>query len=427
MSRLRLTAVGILISFSLLGAGTATAGDWPTFRGPQRNAISPETGLLQEWPSDGPKLLWQTQGAGRGYSSLAIAGGRIFTLGDGPSTADDKDEYLLCFEQADGKPRWRAKTGAAFHHRNADWGSSRSTPTVDGALVYVLTPTSDLVCCQTADGKERWRKNLKADFGGNKADGWGYSESVLVDGELVICTPGGQKATLVALNKHTGEPGWTAVREGDRGAGHASIVVSEIAGTRVYVQCTGSGPLGVRASDGKVLWSFPIRQITAVIPTPIVRGDLVFFTAAYGLGGGLLRQVPAADGEVKIEEVYPINIELANKHGGVVLVRDFLYGDSDDKGVLFCAELLTGKNRWKHRGAGKGSASVAEADGRLYVHFADGTMSLVEASPDEYRELGSFKVPGSGERPGWSHPVISDGKLYVREQDTLCCYDVRSH
>src|SRR5262249_1112731 len=200
-------------------------------------------------------------------------------------------------------------------------------------------------------------------------------------------------------DKRTGELVWKAVREGDRGAGHASIVVSEIAGTRIYVQCTGGGPLGVRASDGQVLWSYPIDKITALIPTPIVRDDLVFFTAAYGSGGGLLRQVPTGSGEVTIEEVYPRNLELSNKHGGVVLVGDFLFGDSDDKGILFCAELMTGKVRWKKRGSGKGSASLLAADGRLYVHYADGTASLVDAGPDEYVEAGSFKVPGSGERP----------------------------
>lgn len=405
----------------------AAGADWPTFRGAERNAVSKETGLLQEWPEGGPTLLWETQGAGRGYSSLAISGGRIFTLGDGSSIADDKDEYLLCFEQKNGKYLWKAKTGPAWTSGQANWQSSRSTPTVDGDLVYVISPRGQVVCCETASGQERWRKSLDKDFSGTKADGWGYSESVLIDGPLLICTPGGEKMTMVALDKTTGELKWKTSREGDRGAGHSSIVISEIGGAKVYVQTTGSGPLGVRASDGALLWTYAIPQTTAVIPTPIVRGDLAFFSIGYGKGGLLLKQVATQNGEVKVEEVYPLKNALANKHGGVVLVGDYVYGDSEDKGIPFCGELLTGiaKENWKKRGTGKGSAAVAAADGRLYFQYADGTMVLVKADPEAFTEVGSFKIPGSGDRPSWSHPVIVDGKLYLREQDKILCYDIR--
>ncbi len=427
------TAFTLLSALAILGASSpiltsATAGDWPSFRGPDRTGVSKETGLLQEWPAGGPPLAWESKGVGRGYSSLAIAGGKIYTIGDALSTDDDKDEFLMCFEQADGKPLWKAKTAPAFveAQKHPEWGSPRSTPTVDGALVYVLTPLGELVCCETATGKERWRKNLKSDFGGNKADGWGYSESVLVDGGLLICTPGGEKATIVALDKLTGELKWKTVREGDRGAGHASIVISEIGGKRVYVQSTGSGPIGVDAADGRLLWQYPIDKTTAVIPTPIVRNDLVFFSAGYKRGGALLRQVAAENGAVKIEEVYPLDPKLGNKHGGVILVGDYLYGDTEDSGTPFCAELMTSQVKWQKRGSGSGSASMTAADGRLYIHYADGTMALAKASPEAYAEVGTFKIPGSGERPSWSHPVIVDGKLYLREQDRICCYDIRA-
>jgi outer membrane protein assembly factor BamB len=174
-----------------------------------------------------------------------------------------------------------------------------------------------------------------------------------------------------------------------------------------------------------LLWTYDIEKTTAVIPTPIVRGELVFFSAGYKRGGALLKQSPAADGDVTMSEVYGLNPDLANKHGGVVLVGDYLYGDSEDRGILWCAELATGKVQWKSRGAGSDSASVAAADGHLYVHYADGTMTLVKASPDKFEEDGHFKLPGSGERPSWSHPVIVDGKLYMREGDTLLCYNLR--
>jgi len=415
--------LGLTVASSLAWAETSLNG-WPTFRGPQRTATAPDTNLLTEWPADGPKLLWESDGAGRGYSSLAIAGGRIYTLGDAPSTADDEDEYLLAFELATGKPLWKLKTGEAWTSGKPDWQGARSTPTVDGDRVYVLTPQGILVAA-TTEGKELWRKDLTKDFAGKKAEGWGYSESVLVDGDKLICTPGGPEQTMVALDKLTGETRWTTARAEDRGAGHASIVIATIGGTRVYVQSTGSGPIGVRADDGKLLWTYDIEQTTAVAPTPILRGDLVFFAAGYGRGGALLKQVPGAEGEVKIEEVYPLNRELANKHGGIVLVGDYLFGDSDDRGIPFCAELMTGEVKWKSRGAGKGSACVCAADGHVYVRYADGTMTLVKASPEGFSEAGSFKVPGSGDRPSWAHPVVFDGKLYLREGDKLLCYDLR--
>jgi outer membrane protein assembly factor BamB len=379
---------------------------------------------LTSWPEGGPKLVWQAPGAGRGYASLAIVDGKIYTLGDAPSTAGDKDEYLLCFDQADGKQLWMSKTGPPWTKGNANWQSSRSTPTVDGQRVYVVTPFGVLVCCGT-DGVEQWRIDLVKEFGGEKADGWGYSESVLIDGDRLVCTPGGSANTMVALDKQTGQTLWTCARAEDRGAGHSSIVVAEIAGTRVYVQSTGSGAMGVRSSDGELLWTFDIDKTTAVIPTPIVREDLVFFVAGYDRGGALLRQIPGEDGEVQIEVVYPLKKELSNKHGGVLLVGDYLYGDSEDRGVLWCAELLTGEVKWKSRGSGRNSASLAAADGHLYVHYADGTMTLVKASPDSFEEVGHFSLPGSGERPGWSHPVVLAGSLYVREGDTIACYDVR--
>lgn len=400
---------------------------WPTFRGPHRTGVSPDTGLLQAWPAGGPKLLWDAVGVGRGYSSVAIADGRLFTLGDGSSTADDKDEYLFAFDVESGKPLWKAKTGEAWNQGQESWQSSRSTPTVDGPRVYVISPHGVLVCCESATGKEVWRKDLKKEFGGKKGDGWGYSESPLIDGDKLICTPGGETTTMVALNKETGDVLWKTVQDGNRGAGHASIVISDVGDTRVYVQTTASGALGVRASDGKLLWTYDIDKTTAVIPTPIVRGDLVFFAAGYRRGGALLKQVAGADHDVTVEAIYPITPALANKHGGIVLVGDYLFGDSDDGGIPFCADLMTGEIKWKKRSPeGKGSAAITAADGCLYISFANGTIVLAKAAADDYTELGSFKVPNAGERPSWAHPVVFDGKLFLRENDHILCYDLKA-
>ena len=414
-----------IILLGMAGTGAARADQWPTFRGPERTGVAPDRNLLSAWPAGGPPLLWTTSGAGRGYASLAIAGNRFYTLGDGLSTASDADEYLSCFDLATGRQIWKTKTGQPWTEGQPTWQSSRSTPTVDGDLVYVVTPFGRLVACATADGREVFAVDLKETYGGKKGDAWGYSESVTIDGDRLICTPGGETNTVVALDKKTGRKIWSCPSPGDRGAGHASAVIAKVGGRKVYVQTTASGALGVEADTGKLLWSYPIDKTTAVIPTPIVRDDLVFFSAGYKRGGALLKQVADAGG-VHIEEVYGLNTDLANKHGGIVLVGNHLYGDSDDKGIPFCAELLTGKVVWKERGSGKNSATVLAADGRIYVRYQDGTLSLVKADPSGYEEVGSFQVPGSGDRPSWAHMVILDGRLYLREGDDILCYDVRA-
>ena len=405
---------------------TVRASDWLTFRGPGRTAVAPDTDLLKAWPDDGPPLVWEAAGAGRGYASLAIAGSRIFTLGDGLSTAADADEYLSCFDRTTGTQLWKTKTGGPWTDGQESWQSSRSTPTVDGDTVYVLTPFGQLIACRTADGSEVFRVDLKERFGGKKGDAWGYSESVTIDGDRLVCIPGGPEATMVALAKQTGETIWTCPVEGDRGAGHASIVIAEVDGRRIYVSTTAGGALGVDAETGRLLWTYPIDRTVAVIPTPIIRDDLVFFAAGYKRGGALVRQVPGPDGSLSIDEIYPLNPDLANKHGGIVLVGDHLYGDCDDKGIPWCADFMTGTLAWKSRGSGRNSACVTAADGHVYVKFSDGTLALVKADPAAYEEVSSFKVPGSGDRPSWAHAVILDGLLYLREGDAILCYDLRA-
>jgi outer membrane protein assembly factor BamB len=408
----------------LLIASTVPAGNWPTFRGADRTDVSKETGLLKAWPSEGPPLAWKADGIGRGYSTVAISDGRVYTLGD--NTADnDADEYLLAFNESDGKPLWKTKTGAPWNDGNAQWQGSRSTPSTDGKSVYVITPFGVLVACDAAKGNELWRKDFKQEFKGKKGDGWGFSESPLIDGDKLICTPGGPEATVVAFNKTSGDVIWKASYPNCRGASHASVVTSEIAGQKIYVQLTASGAIGIRASDGTVLWTYGIKDTIAVCPTPIIDGDLVFIAAGYGTGGALIRQVPKGDNKVEVEQVYGMKPDLGNKHGGVVRVGEYIYADSDDRGIPYCADLKTGEIKWKKRSSGSGSASVTAGDGHLYIHFADGTMALVKSDPAEFTEVSSFKVPGAGARPSWAHPVICNGKLYLRENNSLLCYNIK--
>lgn len=426
MFRCLMTAALVLLLAGSPGMMVADSPEWPQFRGPNRDAVSPDTGLLKAWPKDGPPLAWKGTGLGRGYSSVTIADGKVFTMGDRPRQGKEKSACVIALDQASGKELWATKIGQPWND-----GGPRCTPTVDGELVYALTPHGDLVCLETATGRERWRKNLSKDFGGRMMSGWGYSESPLVDGDQLVCTPGGNEATLVALNKKTGDVIWKAqVPEGD-GAAYSSMVVADVAGIRQYVQLLGRGIVGVAAKDGKFLWRYNrIANGTANIPSPIVKGDLVFCSTGYGAGSALLKLMPAGAG-IKVQELYFLSGDkLQNHHGGLILIKDHVYGGhGHNEGAPICVELKTGKiawrkEDWKRQGPGSGSAAVVFADGHLYFRFQDGLMALIEATPTGYREKGKFRIPEVG-APSWPHPVVSGGKLYLREGDSLFCYDVK--
>ena len=413
-------ALAILVSFGV-AADTKTVPapekktmDWPQFRGPKRDGLSTDKGLLKEWPKDGPALVWKSEPIGIGFSSVAVVGDRLFTMGD------DKDSsYVYALDRKTGKKLWSAKVGKP----GGNYAGTRCTPTVDGDYVYALGQFGDLVCLDAADGKEKWRKTFGKDFNG-KAGGWNYTESLLIDGDRLVCTPGGDKAAMVALNKANGDVIWMADLK--ETAGYSSIVVAEIGGVRQYVQLLSQDVVGVDAKDGKILWRYGKNRIggnTANIPNPIVLGDQIFISAGYGRGGGLVKI--ANDGsEFKAEEVY-FDKQLNNRHGGVVIVGDYAYGDTDNSGKIWCAEWKTGKVKWKKdaRTQGNGSAAIVYADGNLYIRYDNGYVALVPATPDGYKETSVFKIPNSSNQ-SWSHPVVVGGKLYLREKDVVWCYDV---
>ena len=398
--------------FALLSIATiAAAADWPQFRGPKRDDVSQETGLLKSWPKDGPKLVWRVKGLGHGYSTVSVVGDRIYTLGN-----FDRVSKILALSRDDGKIVWKADVGRSG-------GNLGCTPTVDGDRVYALGQEGDLVCVGTSDGQQIWHRDLLKEFNGSHG-GWNYCESPLVDGDRLIVTPGGKDATMVALDKKTGETIWKcAIPVKSSQAGYSSIVIAEVGGVKQYVQLLNGGLVGV-STDGKPLWQYEkLGPNTANIPTPVVLGDHVLSVAGYGKGGALLK-LTASGSEVKADEVY-FKHELTNKHGGVVVVGDYVYGDTDDSGHPYCIEVKTGKVKWKRdrEGNGDGSAAVTYADGRLYFEYQNGTVALVEASPDAYKETGSLKVDTDG--PAWAHPVVAGGRLYLREGDSLYCFEVR--
>ncbi|MHB1033777.1 MAG: PQQ-binding-like beta-propeller repeat protein [Pirellulales bacterium] len=417
----RLGVVSSVCLAMLAMSAIASAADWPQFRGPNRDGVSTEKGLLQEWPEAGPPLAWKMTGLGRGYATVSIAGGKIFTMGD-----RGESQYVIAFDFNTHKELWATKVGGPWGD-----GGPRCTPTVDGDLCYALGTNGQLVCLQTATGKEVWRKDFGKDFGGKMMSGWTWSESPLVDGQKLICTPGGDKAALVALDKKTGAVIWKSAvpklgPKGGDGAGYSSVVVSAAGDVRQYVQLMGRGLVSVAANDGKFLWANNnVANGTANITNPLVAGDYVFGTSSYGTGSALVK-VTAAAGGVKAEQVYFLDTNtFQNHHGGVVLVDGYLYGGhGQNQGAITCVEMKTGKIVWQQKKTtGKRSAAIVYADGNLYCRYEDGTMVLVAATPKGYQEKGKFKL-ASVSGPSWPHPVILDGKLYIRANDDLLCYDV---
>jgi outer membrane protein assembly factor BamB len=409
----------VLLAWGLSASSSTTgkpgAFDWPQWQGPDRTALSRETGLLKRWPKGGPPLLWKATGLGGGYGTPSVAAGRILGLGfRGP------DEVVWALAEGGGKELWTKRIAAAkpAAGREAREGS-RSTPTVEADRLYALGENGDLVCMKVANGEEIWHQNLVKDYGG-RVPRWGYSESPLIDGEKLICTPGGKDATLVALDKMSGKLLWKAkVPQGD-GAAYASVAIVTVNGQRQYVQLLQHGLVGVSAMDGKFLWRYnrPANGI-ANCSTPVVQGQRVFAASGYGTGGGLVKL--GREGKAtQVDEIY-FTKHMKNQHGGMVLVDGYLYGENG--GLLACLEFLTGNVMWEDRRPGKGS--ITYADGRLYYRNERGPMYLVEANPKRYVELGHFDQPDRSGKPTWPHPVIANGRLYLRDQDVLLCYDVK--
>ncbi len=388
--------------------------DWPQWRGPDRTDVSRESGLLKEWPSGGPKRLWLFKNAGNGYSGPAIVNGKLFTMG-----TRDGAEIMIALNADTGEELWTASIGPIV---NSDHGvGPRGTPAVDGERIYGLGGQGKLICAAVADGKVIWSLSM-ADLGG-KTPHWGYSESVLVDGDKVICTPGGAKGAIAALDKTTGKVIWQS-KEFTDPAHYSSAIDGEQNGTRQYIQLTEQHVAGVSANDGKLLWKSPFPGRVAVVPTPILHDGCVYVTAGYGVGCKLVKLGPGN----QVSDVYD-NKAMKNQHGGVVLVGDYLYGYSDGSGWM-CQEFKSGKEVWSEKKA-LGKGALGFADGMLYcLDENSGTVVLAEPSPTGWKEHGRLKLdPQSKIRDSegrfWTHPVISNGKLYLRDQDLIFCYDVK--
>jgi len=407
----RLVLIGFAASFAL--ARFAAAADWPQWRGPDRTGISKETGLAASWPVGGPKLLWTTGGLGEGFSAPSVAGGMLLTMGN-----RDGQEFVIAVDAAaSGKLIWATPIGPV-RAKGSGYPGPRSTPTVELNRVYTVGLNGDVVCLDRATGKPIWRQDMVGTLGGSIPN-WGYSESLLVDGPWVLCTPGGSKATIAALLKTTGKPVWGAPL--GAGAAYSSIVKTTVGGVKQYVQFLDSGVFGFRASDGTPLWRYdqPSND-TANIPTPVPYGNFVFAASGYGTGGGLAEIIKR--GTTFIADEKHFSGDMTVQHGGMIIVDGHVYGSSDP-GVLTCIELATGETKWRERSPGK--CSITYVDGRLITRSERGKVCLLNVSPQGCEIVGEFDEAQRSDKPTWPHPVVADGKLYLRDQDSLACYDLK--
>jgi outer membrane protein assembly factor BamB len=413
-----------LLTFGALCVVTVYADnpafDWPQFRGPNRDDVSKETGLFKDWPPSGPKKVWTFDKAGMGYSGFSVAGGHLYTQGirDGVQT-------LLCLDSTTGKELWATPFGPVEGKYNTGWGEGpRGTPTADHDLVFALGPTGDLVCASSKDGKVVWQKKM-SDLGGSSF-GWGYAESPLVDGDKLVCCPGGPQGTVAALDKKTGYLTWQSKALTDQ-VQYASLVPTTINKIPQYVVLTMQSLAGISAKDGSVVWKTTWPGATAVIPTPIVRGNQVFASSGYKVGCKAIIVKP----DNTTDEVFR-NDNLENHHGGVVLVGDYLYGHSIAKNSAgwTCLDWKTGDVKWQEKSK-LGKGCITCADGMLYLlDEKTGECVLIEASPNGWNEKGRFKLepqsPNRNAKGGvWTHPVVSNGRLYLRDQEFISCYAVK--
>lgn len=401
-------------------AGSVTTGSdaasaaWPQYRGPNRDNKSPDRGLLASWSRQGPSPAWMGSGLGEGYSSVAVANGKVYTMGQVRGA-----EMVFALDGTTGDQDWSTRSG---NGRGDGTGNGpRGTPTIDGDRLYALGANGDLVCLDANSGRPIWQKNILREFGGNNIT-WGISESVLVDGDNVICTPGGARATMVALDKMSGRTVWTASVPGNPSAAYASPIVCEVGGVRQYVNFVSSGVVGVRARDGQVMWGQrESANGTANCSSQVFFNNTIFSASGYGTGGAMFRL--ASRGGTTSSQMGWQTRSMKNHHGGMVEVDGFLYGC--DENILTCINLASGDIAWKSRSVGKGS--VTFADGHLYVRSESGPVALVEANSEGYVEKGRFDQPQRSGRQSWAHPVVADGKLFLRDQDRLLVYNVRAN
>jgi outer membrane protein assembly factor BamB len=401
--------------------GSVLAADWPQWRGAADRANNNrETGLLTEWPKVGPKLLWTADGLGTGVAPVSVVGDRLYTVGN-----RNNQEHLIVLDAATGKEAWSLAFGKATKDGPGMRWLSQRQPTVEGDRAYATSAYGDLVCIDVKERAVVWRKHYGDDLGGRMSP-CGFCDYPLVDGEKLICVPGAADASIVALDKMTGKFLWKAVGRGGPRGTHSSLVAAEIGGVRQYIYLLESGLIGIAAADGKLLWQYQrIHNKTASVYAPIVRGDLVFCANGYGTGYALLR-LKKAEAGFQAEEVYFVKSPMPNWHGATLLIGEHVYCGTS-RGTTACIELATGKILWQERGDRPDTyMAMTYADGRLYQRYTSGQVLLLEVSPKGAASRGGFTLPRVTTDGAYSTPVIANGRLYLRDNEKLFCYDVKA-
>jgi len=401
----------ILLTFTI---SEGTVFEWPQFRGPGRDNLSFETGLMKQWPSSGPRLLWTAEGIGEGYSTVAVANGLIYTTGN------IGNDTVITALDIDGGVKWTVKNGPAYKREKP---GTRGTPTIDDGRLYHENADGDIVCLEAGTGKKIWSLNILKRFDGRNIT-WALAESLLIDGNNVICTPGGEKVGIAALNKKTGQSVWTCEGTNDK-PGYSSPIVFEYKGLRQIVVLMAKSVAGVNADTGKLLWS--IKHVTPFdenINTPIYNDGCVF-VCSRTTGSRLIRLKVDGD-RVSVEEVWNSKL-LESQHGGIILLNGYLYGASrtPSLGPWMCLDFATGKQMYAEPGIGPGSLTYA--DGMIYALNQNSTMALVRAVPNAFGVISQFSIPKGGSGPTWAHPVVCNGRLYIRHGNFLYCYDVKAN
>jgi outer membrane protein assembly factor BamB len=418
MSRLlRIASLIALISVPVLAA------DWTNWLGPNRDGKSLETGLLKSWPEGGPKVAWKAQGLGEGYSTLAIAGNRIYTQGQ-----EGSQQFVLALDAATGKQVWKTPTGKSYSN---DMGNGpRGMTVIDGSRLYAVASDGTFVCLEAATGKRVWGLNYIEKFG-STIPTWGFTESPLIDGDRVVINPGGKGAGIVVLNKTTGAVIWQAQ---DDVAAYSSVVMFDFGGKHIYTVLTATAAIGVDAKDGSLLWRYEkVNNRAANIATPVYSDGYVFYSTDYDTGCALL-QLNAAGGKVTASEVY-FSRNMQTHYATAIHLGDHLYAFSGNQpGILTAMEFKTGKVAWKDRSIEKGNCIFA--DGLLYCQGETGKVGLIDPSPSAYKEVSRFQFASAPPRgandpawvpPGkiWTVPAIANGRLYLRDQGVLFAYDIK--
>ncbi len=391
-------------------AAASGAPYWPRFHGPKGDNLSTDTGLLKQWPEEGPKLLWTAKGLGHGFASVTLAGGLIYSAGN-----KDKKTIVTAVD-LDGNTVWQKDNGQAW---TGSYPGARGTPTIDGDRIYHESPVGQVACMDAQTGQPIWSLNILKEFEGQNIT-WALAESVLVDGDRLICCPGGNKASVAALDKMTGKTVWTAKSTGVK-ASYASPVLAECQGLRMILTMNSKAFLGVNADNGELLFTFPHETTYDVNATsPIYHDGQVFVCSGYGSGSAMFK-LKVEGQKASVEQVWKSK-DLDNHHGGVILLDGYVYGAASG-GRWMCLDWKSGEKMYAERGVGKGSLTYA--DGMLYTLSEQRDLGLVEATPKGHKVISKFKVPSGGEGPSWAHPVVCGGRLYVRHSDQLFAYDVR--